>query len=256
MTAELHDRRALVTGAGRGLGREIALQLARRGMSVALTARSKDQLDDAAAAVRSEGGTAVSLAVDVASADGRANLLKLITDEFGDVDVLINNAGTVAPLGPFTSLTETGWESALRTNLIAPAELSAAVVPGMKNSGWGRIVNISSGVVANPATMIGGNIYTSTKAALEAHTVNLAAELDGTGITVNAYRPGMVDTAMQEWIRTQDPARIGEQLHSRFTQAHDRGLLISASDSAATLIQHLGERDSDTGVIWDSATQA
>jgi NAD(P)-dependent dehydrogenase (short-subunit alcohol dehydrogenase family) len=252
MTAQRDGRRALVTGAGRGIGREIAVQLARSGMRVALTARSRDQLDDTIATIRSEGGTAVSLAVDIARTDGRAELLQMIADELGAVDVLINNAGTVAPLGHFTSLTEAGWESALRTNLIAPAELSAAVIPAMKDAGWGRIVNISSGVVANPSSMIGGNIYVSTKAALEAHTVNLATELDGTGITVNAYRPGMVDTAMQEWIRAQDPAQIGERLHDRFTQAHDKGLLISAADSAATLIRHLEERDTDNGSIWDS----
>lgn len=256
MRAQLDDRRALVTGAGRGIGREIAVQLARRGMRVALTARSEDQLDDTIATIRSEGGTAVSLMADVANSAGRADLLQMIADEFGAVDVLINNAGTVAPLGPLTSLTEAGWESALRTNLIAPAALSAAVIPSMKDAGWGRIVNISSGVVATPSNMIGGNIYVSTKAALEAHTANLAAELDGTGITVNAYRPGMVDTAMQEWIRAQDPDRVGERLHTRFTQAHDRGLLISATDSAATLIRHLEERDTDNGSIWTSAPTA
>ena len=86
----------------------------------------------------------------------------------------------------------------------------------MRERGWGRIVNVSSGIAAHPETMIGGNSYATTKAALEAHTVNLAAELAGTGVTVNIYRPGIVDTAMQTWIRSQDPARIGEQLHARF----------------------------------------
>ena len=92
---------------------------------------------------------------------------------------------------------------------------------------WGRVVNVSSGIVASPAAMVGANAYAATKAALEAHTVNLAAELAGTGVTVNAYRPGSVDTAMQAWIRDQDPDAIGRALHDRFTERHAAGDLIS-----------------------------
>jgi hypothetical protein len=78
-----------------------------------------------------------------------------------------------------------------------------------KEAGWGRIVNVSSVIVARPDRMIRGNAYAVAKAALEAHTVNPAAELRGSGVTVNAYRPGGVDTAMQAWIRQQEPERIG-----------------------------------------------
>ena len=99
--------------------------------------------------------------------------------------------------------------------------------------------------------MVGANAYAATKAALEAHTVNLAAELAGTGVTVNAYRPGSVDTAMQAWIRDQDPDAIGRALHNRFTERHAAGALISPEASAAALIRRL---DGDaTGEIWDVA---
>jgi len=97
--------------------------------------------------------------------------------------------------------------------------------------------------------MVGGNAYAATKAALEAHTVNLAAELNGTGVTVNAYRPGGVDTAMQAWIREQDPDRIGAALHTRFNQNFTEGALITPERSAAALIAHLAGDDS--GSIWD-----
>jgi len=99
--------------------------------------------------------------------------------------------------------------------------------------------------------MVRGNAYATTKAALEAHTVNLAAELRGTGVTVNAYRPGGVDTAMQAWIRQQDPERIGA-LHERFNRNFAEGTLITPEHSAAALLAHLA--GDDTGAIWDVST--
>jgi NAD(P)-dependent dehydrogenase (short-subunit alcohol dehydrogenase family) len=132
------------------------------------------------------------------------------------------------------------------------AETAAAVIPGMITAGWGRIVNVSSGIVAGPGSMIGGNACAATKAALEAHSRNLAAELAGTGVTVNVYRPGGVDTAMQAWIRSQDPARIGPALHERFRRSSADGGLLTAEASAAALLGHLAGPDGErTGAIWD-----
>jgi 3-oxoacyl-[acyl-carrier protein] reductase len=118
----------------------------------------------------------------------------------------------------------------------------------MIEPGWGLIVNVSSGIVAHPASMIGGTVYAASKAALEAHTVNLATELDGTGVTVNVYRRGTVDTEMQAWIRAQDPEKIGARLHDRFTRSYTDGALISPEESARSLIARLG--GSSTGQIW------
>jgi NAD(P)-dependent dehydrogenase (short-subunit alcohol dehydrogenase family) len=137
----------------------------------------------------------------------------------------------------------------IQNRTIAPAALTAAVLPGMLDAGWGRVVNISSGIVAHPDAMVRFNAYAATKAALEAHTVNLAAELRGTGVTVNAYRPGGVDTAMQAWIRQQDPVRIGTAVHERFHENFASGTLLTPEQSAAALVTHLG--GNDTGVIWD-----
>ena len=135
---------------------------------------------------------------------------------------------------------------------LAPAELAAAVLPGMLEAGWGRVVNVSSAIAGSPAGMTGGNAYAATKAALEAHTINLAAEVRGTGVTVNAYRPGGVDTAMQAWIRQQDPARIGAILHERFNRNYTEGALITPEHSAAVLLARLA--DAETGTVWDVST--
>ncbi|HEX9482095.1 MAG TPA: SDR family NAD(P)-dependent oxidoreductase [Solirubrobacteraceae bacterium] len=102
--------------------------------------------------------------------------------------------------------------------------------------------------------MVGGGVYAATKAALEAHTLNLAAELADTGVTANIYRPGAVDTAMQEWIRSQPPEQIGAALHERFSARYEQGTLITPKQSATALLAHLpGEA---SGQIWDVSDQA
>jgi NAD(P)-dependent dehydrogenase (short-subunit alcohol dehydrogenase family) len=142
--------------------------------------------------------------------------------------------------------------AAFEINVIAPFAMSSALIPRMVHAGWGRIINISSSVAGRTASMIGANAYVSTKAALEAHSGNLAAELDGTGVTVNVYRPGGVDTDMQRWIRSQSPERIGAGLRDRFAGRYEAGELISAQESAAHLLDHLLGADSNlTGAIWD-----
>ena len=153
----------------------------------------------------------------------------------GRIDILVNNAATVEPLGPTIGVAAADLRLAFEVNVVAPAALTAAVLPGMLDGGWGRVVNVSSGIAAPPAGMVRGNAHATTKAALEAHTVNLAAELAGTGVTINAYRPGGVDTAMQAWIRSQDPERIGAGLHERFNNNFAEGTLIIPGHSAAVL---------------------
>ena len=249
MTISLTDRVALVTGAGRGIGREIASGLAGAGAQVALLARSQNELDAVASEIRSAGGRALAVVADVSDPSQSHAALARVASELGDVDLLINNAAVVGPLGATSELDPMEVSQSLAVNVAAVITLAAAVIPAMTAAGWGRIVNVSSGIVANPAMMIGGTVYAASKAAIEAHTLNLAAELSDTGITVNAYRPGAVDTAMQQWIRDQAPEQIGAALHRRFTASHAEGNLITPHDSAAALISRLG-RD-DTGQIWN-----
>jgi NAD(P)-dependent dehydrogenase (short-subunit alcohol dehydrogenase family) len=244
---------ALITGAGRGIGRALALGLADAGAGLTLLARSAGQLAETRAMLLAQGAPSGEIRVIPADLGDeeqrdRAAATALAASQ---VDILINNAATVEPLGPTVGVPAAELRQAFEVNVVAVAALTAAVLPRMLHAGWGRIVNISSAIAAHPEGMVRANAYATTKAALEAHTINLAAELRGTGVTVNAYRPGGVDTAMQAWIRQQDPERIGAVMHERFNRNHADGALLTPERSAAALIAHLS--GDDTGAIWDAA---
>ena len=250
MSGELEGRAALVTGAGRGIGRAIALELAASGARLALVSRTRSELEETAAAIAAAGGgEAAVIEGDLGDPDSIATLARAAATAIGPVDVLVNNAAVVWPLGPSVAVDPADWEAAIEVNLFGPVRLTRELLAGMLERRWGRIVNVSSGIVAHPGAMVGGNAYAAGKAALEAHSVNLAAELDGSGVTVSAFRPGAVDTAMQGWIRDQDPDEIGAELHQRFVAGHESGDLLTPQDSAAVLLEHL--RAGGTGQIWD-----
>lgn len=240
---------ALVTGASRGIGRAIAMELAARGAKVALLARSTSELEAVAKEIRDRGGAAFVAPADVSEIDAVADVVRSVGDELGDVEILVNNAGVVWPLAPTVTVDPADWAKAISINLIGVAAMTVAVLPEMLRQGWGRVVNVSSSRAGHPAGLNGGNAYATSKAGLEAHTLNLAEELAGSGVTVNAYRPGSVDTSMHEWIREQPPGEIGDALHSRFTRMHEEGRLIRPEDSARNLVPRI--LSTDTGKIWD-----
>jgi short-subunit dehydrogenase len=196
MTTELAGKTALITGAGRGIGRALALGLGTAGVRLVLIARSGDQLAETAGELTAA-GAADPLIVQADVADDRQRHQAVYAAQaYGPVDILVNNAATVEPLGATAELGVADIRRAFDVNAVAVIALGAAVLPGMVRRGWGRIVNVSSGIVVHPGGMVGGTTYAATKAALEAHNLNLAVELAGTGVTVNIYRPGGVDTAM------------------------------------------------------------
>jgi 3-oxoacyl-[acyl-carrier protein] reductase len=253
MNETLKNRVALVTGGGRGIGQAICLGLAQQGARVAVLARSASQVREAAVHIGGSPGEALELPADASDPYQAGAALAAVHDRWGPVEVLVNNAAVVWPLGPSAEISASQWACAIAVNVSAAARLSFMVLPGMLAQGWGRIVNVSSGIATSPAAMLRANAYATSKAALEAHTLNLAAELAGTGITVNVYRPGTVDTAMQAWIRDQDPMHIGTALHQRFADNHQQRTLLGPSQSAASLLKHLPGQAS--GQIWDASDQ-
>src|SRR5260370_19690812 len=206
MRTSLDGTTALVTGAGRGIGRAVAFGLASTGATVGLVAGSHDELAETARHVRGSGGRPAVAPGGLGDRDQRERVAKRARDELGSVSILVNNAGVVWPLGPSLNVGPDEWAAAIAVNVVAVAGLTFALLPGMLGLGWGRVVNVSSGIAAHPESMIGANAYATGKAALEAHTVNLAAELAGPRVTPHPLPPRPVPPPHPAGLRPPAPA--------------------------------------------------
>lgn len=191
----LSGKVALVTGASRGIGKAVALALARAGAQLALVSRSKDLLDRIAQEIRSEGGTAEGFLADVSDEAQVHALEKAVTTRFGCVQILVNNAG-INLRKPLIEFTLHEWNRIIQTNLTSAFLMCRSFVPHMKGQGYGRIINMTSMMshIALPAR----TAYAASKAGLLGMTRALALELAGEGITVNGISPGPCDTEINK----------------------------------------------------------
>jgi 3-oxoacyl-[acyl-carrier protein] reductase len=237
--ADQQPRIALVTGASQGIGRACALELARTGATVALAARNQARLADVAAEIESNGGQAVSFALDIASEDSIKAGAKAILDRFGKVEILVNNAGITRDT-LVLRMKRPDWDDVLSTNLTGAFLLTQALLGPMLRNRWGRIVNISS--VVGRTGQAGQVNYAAAKAGLIGLTRALAREVASRGITVNAVAPGYIETAMTaELDEKQRDAMIAAIPLARPGTALEiaQSVAFLASDAAAYITGHV-----------------
>jgi 3-oxoacyl-[acyl-carrier protein] reductase len=191
---ELKGRVALVTGSSRGIGRAVAIALAEAGADIALNfLRRAEQAEEVQAQIHQAKRRCISIQADVSVADDVARLVRHTEERLGPVDILVNNAGIARPQ-PIEAISEQDWEQVIAVNLKSCFLATQAVLPGMRERKWGRIVNLSS-VAAQLGGVVGPH-YAASKAGILGLTHFYARHLAKEGITVNAIAPALIETEM------------------------------------------------------------
>ena len=248
---KLEGQVAVITGAGRGIGRAIALAYAREGAKLAVAARGEADLEETAAAVVEAGGEAIAVRTDVTSQMATERLARRVVERFGRIDVVVNNAGTSGPVGPLQGNDIAEWVDTINVNLTGTFLVCRAVIPVMLEQGGGRIINLSGAGVANAWSNM--SAYCSSKAAVVRLTEVLAQELEPQGILVNALGPGSVHTSMWEKM-TEQAAEAGAEFIHELGQRVLSGGGASIDDCAELAVWLAsGESGSLTGRIISAA---
>jgi len=215
---ELIGQVAIVTGGGRGLGQAIAQTLAQAGAVVVVAARSSAQLVETVALIEQQGGRALSFEVDVTDQRTVQRMVAEVEQTFGAVDLLVNNAGVVTPLGPIWEVDAEAWWRCLDINLRGSFLCTRAVLPNMIARRQGRILNMASGAGLEAFAYV--SAYVTSKTALIRFTENVAVETQAYGLSAFAIEPGTVRTAMSEYLYGSE---AGQQWVPWFRQIFDEG---------------------------------
>ncbi|HEX7296959.1 MAG TPA: SDR family oxidoreductase [Pyrinomonadaceae bacterium] len=207
MDLGLKDKVALVAASSTGLGRAVAEELANEGAALILCARNEERLKATADAIQQNTGARVlSVRADVTDRSDIDNLIAAGREKFGHIDILVTNAGG-PPAGRFDQLSREQWEDAARLTLFSSIELARAVLPGMKQQRWGRILNITSIAVKQPVDSL--MLSNSLRAAVTGFARTLANEVATDGITVNNILPGYTRTERVEELAQQMGEKLG-----------------------------------------------
>ena len=207
MDLGLRGKIALVAAASRGLGRAVAEELAREGTHLLICARGATALRETAESIRaSTGARVVDVVADLSDSADVARVAERALAEFGRVDVLVTNGGG-PPAGPFENHSAEAWQAAIRQNLISVVELTRAVLPGMKERRWGRIINVTSIAVKQPVDNL--MLSNSVRAAVTGFARTLANEVAPFGITVNNVMPGYTRTQRVEELAERNASLKG-----------------------------------------------
>jgi 3-oxoacyl-[acyl-carrier protein] reductase len=238
--SQLSDKIAIVTGGSRGIGRGIALELAKRGATVVINYNaSADAANEVVEQIKAGGGQAMAFQADVSTEDGANNLIKAANDAYGKLDILVNNAGTTRDNLIMLMKTD-DFDTVIQTNLRSTWMCSKAAVRGMMRKRYGRIINITS--ISGIAGNAGQTNYSASKAGIIGLTKALAREVASRGITVNAVAPGFVLTDLTKDLPADITSKLNENIPlGRWGEIQDvanaTGFL--ASDEASYITGHV-----------------
>jgi len=246
----MREPSVIITGASRGLGRGIAMALARLGARVTLNARSEEALVQVKLAIEEAGGRAEILAGDITRPDVAERLVAKAVLAHGGIDGVINNAGVLPPVARVADGDPDEWQYNIRINLMAPYLLTQAALPHLRRSGRGRVINISSGASKRPVP--GWSAYCVSKAGLNMFTAVLAAEEPH--LVALAVRPGRVDTTMQRILRERGSGVIPQAIYQEYVDYHRQGRLLPPAlpgHTLAVLALHAPQEWSGRFISWD-----
>jgi len=249
---KLAGKAAIITGAGRGIGRAIALAFAQEGADMLVASRTLAEVAETAEEVRALGRRAVALKVDVSSRDEVERMVAQGLEELGKVDLLVNNAGTYGAIGPLVDNDPEKWVQTVRINLFGTFFCARAVLPFMIRQRRGKIINLSGGGATSPLPNF--SAYAASKAAIVRLTETLAEEVKGFSIQVNAIAPGAVNTRLVDEILAAGPAASEEMLARTRRQKETGGV---SPEQAAALAVFLASEESDglsgrlISAVWD-----
>ena len=232
MNIDLSGQVAIVTGAGRGIGKEIASVFAGCGATVVLAARSADQLAEAASEIAAQGGTVVTTVTDVSDPDTVRTMMNVALEQTGRIDVLINNAG-ISYVATVVMSDDARWREVVEINLLGVYLCTKAVLRHMVPAKVGRIVNISS--VAGLVGASHNSAYAASKAGVVGFTKSVALEVAKIGITVNAICPWHLDTELLRYTmgaRGKMFGKTGEDYLTEIAASSPQGRLITSEEVA------------------------
>ncbi len=211
---ELEGKVALVTGAGQGIGQGIAFALADAGVSIMVTGRTQQKLLNTVAEINERGGQALALTCDVKRKEDLERSVSQCIAQYGNLNILVNNAGNAHGLDPIQSGSIADWDAMMDINVKGLLYVSKAILPGMLSRNAGHIINIGS--TAGKEVYPKGNVYCASKHAVDAINQGMRLDLNGTGIKVGAINPGLVETEFSE-VRFKGNTERAETVYQGYT---------------------------------------
>lgn len=227
----------IVTGGSRGIGRAIAKNFFDKGASVLICSRDEQSVLSVCGEIDPSGKRFLGMAADVSKIKDCQKIIDAAVNQFGGINILINNAGISGEVNAFENIDLQKWSDTISVNLLGMVNCARLVTPIMKNGGGGKIINFAGGGVGSKNTMPNFSAYYTSKVAVVGFTETVAAELSQVNIQMNAVAPGAVNTGITDYIISQGPKKVGEVMYQKSLEQKKNGG--ESTDNIVSLINFL-----------------